>query len=507
MPCILYLNSNCNSPFGKGSSGSLSFEAPIGFENNGINPPVADAGGPYSDNNEGVLINLDGTASSDPEGLQEFIGDVSIYAWDLNDDGLFDDPGVDARGPIVEVCLDDDEFAETGGEFDVNLLISDEAGNTDIDTATVSIANLAPVIIQITSTEFASDGLAFGDAHELGTILTINPTTFTDAGLLDTHDIDVLIENEGGPLNDHDATDGSYWDWDANRYQPSGGPIIDELVLATDSDSEANAGAGLALLPFSDANGGLLRHSEMVAVNGLFDVGETIYVDNDSDDFPSPGDFRLANFVQAQIFNEDTVVSEFHPDTFGNAPDLLSGTCVNPGQALNPVNQRCVPILVGFNEDEKYADTGLVADDFEVNEPGYLDDGDNVVSSVDTRLVNADQNGTFPAIDATFAGPFVDGSTPAAPNAGINAAEPTFNIASCAVNAVGTVDGISHTYSEAGIYTISLCVSDDELDQTCSTISGFIIGFDPFAGAVSADDSEFEVAEGTFKFTSIRGCT
>ena len=47
-------------------------------------PPVADAGGPYS-GNEGTTINLSASKSTDPNNK------IVRYEWDLDNDGQFDD--------------------------------------------------------------------------------------------------------------------------------------------------------------------------------------------------------------------------------------------------------------------------------------------------------------------------------------------------------------------------------------------------------------------------------
>ena len=52
-------------------------------------PPIANAGGPYS-TPEGTNIELNGTASSDPD------NDITTYAWDLDGDGVCDDVANDS---------------------------------------------------------------------------------------------------------------------------------------------------------------------------------------------------------------------------------------------------------------------------------------------------------------------------------------------------------------------------------------------------------------------------
>lgn len=91
-------------------------------------PPVADIGGPYT-TDEGTDVTLDASGSSDPEG-----GALS-YAWDLDDDGIFDD----ATGPTA---LFDDVGQD--GVFTVRVRVSDPLGETDDDETTVTVENVAP---------------------------------------------------------------------------------------------------------------------------------------------------------------------------------------------------------------------------------------------------------------------------------------------------------------------------------------------------------------------------
>jgi PKD repeat protein len=90
--------------------------------------PNADAGGPYS-GDEGSLVQLVGSSSSDPD------GDALSYYWDLDNDGLYDDST--QMNPTKSWNLD--------GIYTVGLLVNDGA-LSDTDTATVNVANSAPEI-------------------------------------------------------------------------------------------------------------------------------------------------------------------------------------------------------------------------------------------------------------------------------------------------------------------------------------------------------------------------
>ncbi|MFQ5933553.1 MAG: PKD domain-containing protein, partial [Dehalococcoidia bacterium] len=122
-------------------------------------PPVADAGGPY-EGDEGSPITLDGSGSSDPD------DSIVLYEWDLDNDGEFDD----ATGVTTAVVFDED------GLFAVGLRVTDELGESDTDSAEVTVNNLAPAV------EAGTDQMV-----DEGDAVSLTPATFTDPGILDTH--------------------------------------------------------------------------------------------------------------------------------------------------------------------------------------------------------------------------------------------------------------------------------------------------------------------------------
>ena len=91
-------------------------------------PPVAEANGPYTVA-EGSSVTLDGSGSSDPDP-----GDILAYAWDLDNDGVFETAGATASftaldGPVSQP---------------VTLQVCDSQAACDTDTTTVEVTNVGP---------------------------------------------------------------------------------------------------------------------------------------------------------------------------------------------------------------------------------------------------------------------------------------------------------------------------------------------------------------------------
>ncbi|MCG8371666.1 MAG: PKD domain-containing protein, partial [Proteobacteria bacterium] len=89
--------------------------------------PTAVAGGPYS-GDQGANIALDASASSDPG------NDIASYAWDLDNDGAYDD----ATGAMTVFN------SPSVGDFTVGLQVTDVDGDSGTATTTVTVNNVAP---------------------------------------------------------------------------------------------------------------------------------------------------------------------------------------------------------------------------------------------------------------------------------------------------------------------------------------------------------------------------
>jgi len=91
----------------------------------GVNqPPVADAGGPYS-GNAGESISFDASGSYDPD------GSITGYRWDWTNDGSWDTGWLSS--PYASHTY------PTEGTYTVKVQVEDDDGATDTDTASVSV--------------------------------------------------------------------------------------------------------------------------------------------------------------------------------------------------------------------------------------------------------------------------------------------------------------------------------------------------------------------------------
>lgn len=102
-------------------------------------PPVANAGGPYNIS-EGANVALDGSLSSDD-------GGITAYAWDLDSDGNFGEPGEPTSAtPMVSWTTLQSFGITNDGVYTIGLQVMDSSGATSATTAQLTVNNVAPTI-------------------------------------------------------------------------------------------------------------------------------------------------------------------------------------------------------------------------------------------------------------------------------------------------------------------------------------------------------------------------
>ena len=99
-------------------------------------PPVADAGGPYTIT-EGNALTLNGSGSTDPD------GDPLTYGWDL--DGDLDYNDATGQSPVVSwATLTTLGLVDGPDNATVGLRVTDTAANSDTDSIGLTLQNAAP---------------------------------------------------------------------------------------------------------------------------------------------------------------------------------------------------------------------------------------------------------------------------------------------------------------------------------------------------------------------------
>lgn len=120
---------------GGGGGGENSLPPPSSSGGTQNSVPTANAG-PDQSSEVGLLITLDGTGSSDPD------GDTITYAWE------FESKPSDSQVSLSDGSAQNPTFtADVIGDYVVNLVVSDGTASSDPDTVTVQIsaANQPPV--------------------------------------------------------------------------------------------------------------------------------------------------------------------------------------------------------------------------------------------------------------------------------------------------------------------------------------------------------------------------
>lgn len=124
-------------------------------------PPVADAGGPYNVT-EGGSVQVFATGTDPDE-------DPIIFAWDLDNDNVFETPGRQAFFSAADI--------DGPGSAVIRVRVTDSGGLSDTNETVVEIENISPSVGPITATV---------DPVQVNTQIQAS-ASFTDPGTSDTH--------------------------------------------------------------------------------------------------------------------------------------------------------------------------------------------------------------------------------------------------------------------------------------------------------------------------------
>ncbi len=122
--------------FASRNDGTAGLRPKLVIAYEGALAPLAEAGGPYAVN-RGGSVDLNGAGSYDPDG-----GGITAWRWDLDNDGPYDD--ADGATPTVTYLYLVNTLGLKPGNRSIRLQVTDEEGETGVDTATLQIPPAAP---------------------------------------------------------------------------------------------------------------------------------------------------------------------------------------------------------------------------------------------------------------------------------------------------------------------------------------------------------------------------
>ncbi len=333
--------------------------------------PLADAGGPYA-LSEGESLRLDAAGSSDPDAGQT----ASLrYDWDLDRDGAFDDlVGVAALHDVSWAQL-----AEAGirddGLYPLRLRVTDALGATSVSEGILTVQNASPTGLTLEAVAPVDEG---SEAILRG--------SFTDAGLADTHTIQV--EWAPGVVETYDVPPGEQEFEVRRRYvDDSGAGAFSARVTVTDDDGGSSAAAFASIvvlnvaptIEFKDQSAEAILEGESLTIIGkVHDLGlddvPTVLVDWGDGTPPEyvPVD-PSSEFVATHLYRDgksiDAEAARRRIDFFVNddSGDLTRTTREVIVQNVAPrITELAVSAnVVGLNEP--FTLSGLIVD------PGVLD--------------------------------------------------------------------------------------------------------------------------------------
>jgi len=446
--------------------------------------PVADAGGPYA-GNEGSDVTLDGTASSDPDGT------ITSYAWDLDNDGQYDD----AIGSTAT-------FNSTvDGTFIVGLRVTDNAGGVDTDTASVTVANVAPTAV--------AGGPYSGNE---GSNITLSASGSTDPGNdIANYDWDFDLDGQyddasGVTVAFNSTTDGVVTvglrvtdddgDWSTDTAQvtvnnvaptaDAGGPytVEEDVQLVLDASASSDPGNDIGLYEWDLDNDGQFDDATGVTATYTWAIANTYIVKVKVTD-DATFDTASATVTVTEV-NDPPIADAGGPYTGDEGSNITvdASLSADPGGSIASYEW-------DLDNDGEYDDATGVSTTFSSTDDGNYTVGVRVTDNLgatDVDVASVTVNNVAPTADA--GGPY-------AGNEGSNvtldasaSSDPGNDITTFAwdLDNDGQYDdatGVTTTFSSTddGVFTVGVKVTDDDLDWTTASTTVTVNNVAPTADA------------------------
>ncbi|SMP72239.1 Dockerin type I repeat-containing protein [Neorhodopirellula lusitana] len=392
--------------------------------------PVADAGGPYSGLvDEAITLMADGSTDTD--------GTIATYAWDLDNDGDYDD-ATDVTTSFTST---------TAGTFTVGVQVTDDEGATSTNFSTVTVSTVAVTPVNLLITEFMADNdTTIEDPDEAGAfedwIEIYNPGT-------------EAVDLSGMYLTD-DFTDPTQWSFADGMSIAAGGYL---LIWADGDTDQGDSHAAFKLSSSGEAIG--LYNTDGATVIDSVEYGE------------QTTDVSYGRFPETS-------------DTFVFLSDATPGA-VN----VNEVDTNVAPVA-----DAGGPYTAQVGDTLTVSAAGSTDSDGSIVSyawDLDDDGLYDDATGASTSFAATSVGTFTvsvqvtddDGST------SIDTAEVTVSAVPATAGLVVVESSGSTSVSESGTSdTISVSLAS----QPTADVTIAISSNDTSEISVSASELTFTIA-------------
>ena len=427
-------------------------------------PPIADAGGPYS----GLLgedIQLDGSGSVDSDGF------IVVYDWDLNDDGQYDD----ASGVTLPFSW------LAAGSYPISLRVTDDGGATDTDDTTVEItaSNQLPVAVNDSYVLFEDSTLLIAEPGILWNDSDADHDSITAILIKDVSNGSLTLNSNGSftyiPKINYFGSDNFTYKANDGK-NDSNTATVDIIILAVNDPPIANEDYYMVAEDSIDNSFNVLENDDIYP-----DINETLEI-------TVVGTPDNGGNVSIITGTPDSILYKPAPNFYGFETFTYSISDGNDGFNTTTVN-----VTVTNVNDPPIAldDTYNILEDstLDIRVPGILgndSDVDNdiltavLVSNVSFGTLNLNSTGSFTYIpNANFKG--VDYYTYYANDSSSNSNIAIVNITVESVNDAPALTSIDdHMIDENTTLTVLLSASDPDDD----VLSFLIFGLPSFASFV-----------------------